>query len=199
MVPSSFMISQITADGVQAGEAREVDAGLRLPGALEHAAGARHEREDVARLHQVLRRRIPGSIATWMVCARSAAEMPVVTPSRASTETVNAVCRRASLWAVMGGRSSSAQRCGVRHEAHEPAALLGHEVHLLGGRELRGHREVALVLAVLVVADDDHLALAQIVERLGDGRRTAASAVPRSARRLQSLPIRTPLPLTSPR
>jgi hypothetical protein len=31
------------------------------------------------------------AIGTWMVCARSAAEMPVVTPSRASIETVNAV------------------------------------------------------------------------------------------------------------
>ena len=32
-----------------------------------------------------------GSTATWIVRARSAAEMPVVIPSRASTETVNAV------------------------------------------------------------------------------------------------------------
>ena len=55
MVPSSFMISQITAGRVQAGEAREVDAGLGLAGALEHAAGARHEREHVAGLHEVLR------------------------------------------------------------------------------------------------------------------------------------------------
>ena len=35
--------------------------------------------------------RVEGSMATWMVRARSAAEMPVVTPWRASIETVNAV------------------------------------------------------------------------------------------------------------
>ena len=33
-------------------------------------------------------------MATWMVWARSAAEMPVVTPSRASMETVKAVPKR---------------------------------------------------------------------------------------------------------
>ena len=101
----------------------------------------------------------------------------MVTPSRASTETVKAVCRRASLWAVMGGRLSSAQRCGVRHRQTSPRPSLAMKLTLLGGRELRGHREVALVLAVLVVADDDHLALAQIVERLGDGGERP-SAVP---------------------
>ncbi len=63
-------------------------------------------------------------MATWMVCARSAAEMPVVTPSRASTETVNAVCRRASLWLVIGGRSSSPQRCGVSARQMRPRPSL---------------------------------------------------------------------------
>jgi len=37
-----------------------------------------------------------------MVCDRSAAEMPVETPVRASTETVNAVRSGASLWFVIG-------------------------------------------------------------------------------------------------
>src|SRR5674476_787079 len=35
--------------GVEAGQPGEVYAGLRLPGALQYAAGARHEREHVAR------------------------------------------------------------------------------------------------------------------------------------------------------
>ena len=142
-------------------------------------------------------------MATWMVCARSAAEMPVVTPSRASTDTVKAVCRRASLWLVIGGRSSSPQRCGGEREADEAAALLGHEVDLLGGGELGRHREVALVLAVLVVADDDHPALAQVVERRLDARERLASARPPRASAVWSswwsAVIRTPLPLASPR
>ena len=39
------------------GEAREVDGRLRLARALEHAAGARAEREDVPGLDEVVRRR----------------------------------------------------------------------------------------------------------------------------------------------
>ena len=73
----------------QPGEAREIDRRLGLPDPLEHAAGLGLEREHVARLDEVARARL-GSIATWIVRARSAAEMPVLTPVRASIETVNA-------------------------------------------------------------------------------------------------------------
>jgi hypothetical protein len=45
-----------------------------------------------------------------MVRARSAAEMPVVTPSRASIETVKAVWCREALLRVISGRPSSAMR-----------------------------------------------------------------------------------------
>ena len=51
-----------------------------------------------------------GSIATWIVWARSAAEMPVETPSRASIETVNAVPNGVSFWSVIWRRPSSSQR-----------------------------------------------------------------------------------------
>ena len=40
MVPSSFMISQITPAGIQARDPRQVDRGLGLPDALEHPAAA---------------------------------------------------------------------------------------------------------------------------------------------------------------
>ena len=50
-------------------------------------------------------------------------------------------------------------------QADEAAAVRGHEVDGLGRHELRRHHEVALVLAVLVVDEDDHLAGADV----GDG------------------------------
>ena len=109
-------------------------------------------------------------MATWMVCARSAAEMPVVTPSRASTETVKAVCRRASLWLHHRRQVELVEPARRERQADEAAAVLGHEVDRLGGDELGGHGQVALVLAVLVVADDDHAARTQVLERLLDGR-----------------------------
>ena len=59
-------------------------------------------------------------MATWIVCARSAAEMPVVTPSRASIETVNAVPNCASFWSVIWRSPSSSQRSGVRQRQISP-------------------------------------------------------------------------------
>jgi hypothetical protein len=53
-------------------------------------------------------------------------------------------------------------------EADEAAAVAGHEVDGLGGDELGGQGEVALVLAVLVVDHDHHAAGADLVECAGD-------------------------------
>ena len=63
-----------------------------------------------------------GWIATWIVRLRSAAEMPVVTPSRASTLTVNAVPSGASLWSVIGRRPRWSARSSVRHRQISPRA-----------------------------------------------------------------------------
>src|SRR5829696_369003 len=46
--------------------------------------------------------------------------------------------------------------------------MRSHEVDRVGGDELGGHREVALVLAVLRVADDHHLAVADVLDRFLD-------------------------------
>ena len=143
------------AGRVQAGEAGEVDGGLGLAGALEHAAGAAFSGKMCpgwTRSRGVL----SGSIATWIVRARSCAEMPVVTPSRASIETVNGVSKGDSFFAAMRSRPSSSQRCGVSDRQIRPRPWVAMKFIGLGRRELRGDREVALVLAILVVGDDDH-------------------------------------------
>jgi hypothetical protein len=104
------MISQITPDGLSP-PAGEIDRRLGLARALEHAAGLGLQREDVAGLDEVAGR-VSGSIATWMVRARSCAEMPVVTPSRASMVTVKGVSNGDSFLAAMRSRPSSSQRSG---------------------------------------------------------------------------------------
>ena len=53
-------------------------------------------------------------------------------------------------------------------EADEAAAIAGHEVDGFGRDVLGGQGEVALVLAVFVVDDDDHAAGADIGERAGN-------------------------------
>jgi hypothetical protein len=65
-----------------------------------------------------------GSIATWIVRARSAAEMPVVIPSRASTDTVNAVSNGDSFLAAIRSRPSSSQRSGVSARQISPRPSL---------------------------------------------------------------------------
>src|SRR5207247_7734877 len=55
-------------------------------------------------------------------------------------------------------------------KADQAAAVRGHEVDRFGGRELCGDRQVALVLAVGRVHDDDELALADVLDRLLDRR-----------------------------
>ena len=106
------MISQITAAGREAGQRGEVAAGFGVAGAHQHAAVLRLQREDVAGLDQVGR---PASRATaaCMVRARSAAEMPVVTPVAASIDTVKVVPCWAPLLAIIGGSCRRSQRSRV--------------------------------------------------------------------------------------
>src|SRR5574337_386133 len=51
----------------------------------------------------------------------------------------------------------------------QPSPLRGHEVDRLRRHLLRGHREVALVLPIVVVDDEYHLAVAQVSYRFFDG------------------------------
>jgi len=90
IVPSSFMISQITPAGVSpASRARSTAASVwpvRSSTPPSRAtSGKTWPGETMSWDPQEV------SIATATVRARSAAEMPVVTPSRASIETVKAV------------------------------------------------------------------------------------------------------------
>src|SRR3972149_5032408 len=69
---------------------------------------------------------VAGSIATWMVLARSRAEMPVVTPNflAASTLTVNAVSRESVLSGVICCRPSARVRSGVSARQTNPRPCL---------------------------------------------------------------------------
>ena len=85
------MISQITPAGVSPASRARSTRGLGLPGAHQHAAFARAQREHVARTRQIRRAGSRDRSTCRMVRVRSAAEMPVVTPSRASIDSQNAV------------------------------------------------------------------------------------------------------------
>jgi hypothetical protein len=61
-------------------------------------------------------------------------------------------------------------------QANQPPAVEGHEIDHLGRRQLGGADEVTLVLPILIVGDDDDLAVTQIVDGLLDGTESRHSA-----------------------
>ena len=74
---------------------------------------------------------------------------------------------------VVLGHRAQAEMVGAllgQAEADQPARVRRHEVDRVGRRELRRDREVALVLAVGIVDDDDHPAFADVLDRLLDRR-----------------------------
>ena len=109
------------------------------------------------------------AVAARTVRARSAAEMPVVTPLAASIDTVNAVPMRRAVVAHHQRQVQLAAALLGEREADEAARVRGHEVDRLGRDEVGGQHEVALVLAVLLVHQHDHAAVAELVDDFGGG------------------------------
>ena len=103
MVPSSRIISQITAEGL-----RPASRAISTPASVCPA----RSRQPPSRASSgktcpgVARSSAPlcGLMATAIVRARSGAEIPVETPVRASIETVKAVLKRLSLRCAISGR-----------------------------------------------------------------------------------------------
>ena len=81
-MPSSLTTSASTPTGVEPGELGEVDAGLGVAGAGQHAAVAGDQREDVAGAQEVAAAMQLSLASARTVLARSSAEMPVVMPTR---------------------------------------------------------------------------------------------------------------------
>ncbi len=94
--------------------------------------------------------------------------MPVVTPSAASIDRVKFVRVVRVRVADHQRQPQLAAAVAGQRQADQAAAVPGHEVDVLGTHLRRGHHEVAFVLAILVVHDHDHPALADVVEDLVD-------------------------------
>jgi hypothetical protein len=167
MVPSSFMISQITAAGVQpAMAARSQPASVwpaRISTPPRRPAAERCGPAAPGRCLCV------GRHGSLHGAARSAAEMPVVTPSAASMDTVKAVPMRVPLRATMGGRCRRSQRSRVSVRQIRPRPKR-HEVDGLGRDVVGRQDQVALVLAVFLVHQDDHAAGGQLGHDVLHGR-----------------------------
>ena len=150
------------AGRLQPGQLGEIGARLGVAGAGEDAAIAGDQREDVARLQEVGARAIvvgqrPHRVGALLGGdAGGHADLVVDGDGEGGAHRVE----------IVGDHRRQVQPVGAvgghRH-ADDAAGVADHEGHLFRRRLRRGHDQVALVLAVGVVDDDDELAL-------GDGR-----------------------------
>ena len=169
IVPSSFMISHTTPAGIRPASRARSTAASVWPARCSTPPGFARSGKTWPGCTRSCGTEL-GSIATWIVRARSCAEIPVETPSRASIETVNAVPSGVSLWSVIGRRLELVAALRRQAEADQPAPVRRHERDRLRRDELRRDRQVALVLAVGVVDDDDEAPRADVLDRLLDRR-----------------------------
>ena len=168
--------------GVEAGQPGQVHRRLGLAGALEHAAGDRAQREHVPGPGQVLGARLgidggeDGLGAVGGGDAGGGAALGLDGHAERGAETGGVL-----LVLDHQGNAQLVEPLPGHREADEAAPVAGHEVDDLGRDLLGGDGEVALVLAVLVVDDDQHLAGLEVLEGVGNGAERH-SGVPQRAR-----------------
>ena len=160
------------AGGVEAGEPREIDAGFRMPGPHQHAALARDQREDVTGRDDVVEvlGRVDGRGDGARAVVRGDAGGDALARLDGDGER-GAVARLVLAGHVLEAQLGRALR--RQRQADQAAAVLGHEIDGVGRCHLRGDDEVAFVLAVLGVDQDDHAPVAQVLDDLVDRREEA--------------------------
>ena len=109
-------------------------------------------------------------MATDIVRARSGAEMPVVTPSRALDRhrEIGAVARGIALrhqW-----QTKLLDPFTRKSEANQTATMRGHKIYRVRGRHLRRNHKISLVFAILVIDEDEHATVTGIVDDILDRR-----------------------------
>ena len=160
--------------GLELGQAGQIDGGLGLPGAHQHAAFAGAQGEDVAGTGQVAR-------AAGGPDGRADGAGPVGRGDSGG-DALGGVDRFAEGGAEARGVHGRHQRQmqGVatlrrQRQADQAAPMHGHEVDRLGRDELGGQGQVALVFAVFVVHHHQHAAGADFLDGLGNGGKWHAS------------------------
>ena len=106
-----------------------------------------------------------------MVCARSAAEIPVETPSVASIDSQNAVPNRDVFIGEISGRCSASQRSGASARQISPRPCVAMKLIASGVMDCGGHGKIAFIFAVFIVDHNQHFPGAEIFNRFGDGRK----------------------------
>ena len=164
--PSSCNTSQITATGAQpASTARSTAASVCPRRSSTPPRRARNGNTWPGRRKSL--GRDAGSSTRRIVSARSAAPIPLPAAAMVDRDAERRVGRRVARRDHRPDLERVESVAVARH-ADETARPAQHEVDRLGGDPLRRDREIAFVLAVLVVDDEDHLSATNAPERLVD-------------------------------
>src|SRR5678816_4398516 len=158
------------AGRVESRDAREIHRRFGLPGAHQHAAVARLQREHVPGTCKIGRTRLRIDGGKYRGGAIRRGDAGTGDVLRLDRDAEGGLEARGVLRHHL--RDVELFETLLRHRhADQAAALGGHEVDDLGRDLLGGDGEVSLVLAVLVVDDDDHPAFAEGLDGVLDRRK----------------------------
>ena len=190
IVPSSFVISQITPDGFRPASRARSTAASVWPIRSRTPPGSSTQPLHVAAHQQVGRPRVGRDRDLDRVAAVGGGDAGGDALARVDRRGVGGAVPRAALVGDQPQPELVGPRLG-QAEADLPAGVGHHEVERLGRRELSRDGEVALVLAVGIVDHDDEAALADLLDRLLDrgewGRHCHGSRLARSDKALDVL------------
>ena len=153
---------------IQAGLAGDIDRRLGMAGADQRAAFARHQREHVAGRHDVVAAAFRVDRHSDGACAVVRGDAGGDALARLDRDgecglvpraVVRAHQRQAELLDALPGH----------RQADQAARVTRHEVDRIRRGELRRNDEIALVLPVLVIDQDEHAAVARFLDQLIGG------------------------------
>ena len=151
----------------ESGQQGEIAGRFGMAGACQHAAGLRHQRKDVAGLGQV--------VGFGVGTHRRADGMRAVVGGNTGTDAFRRFDADGEIGLI--GRTVVAHHqrqlqlpatFARQREADEASRVRDHEIDVGRSHELGRHDEVAFVLAILVVHDDDHATGADIGQQFGN-------------------------------
>ena len=149
---------------LEPGHARQVTGRFGVPGTSQHATRLSHQRKDVARADDIVGGHIPRH--------RSLHGTRTVSGGNTGRHAFGGLNRHREF----GAETRAVARCHQRQlkqlaaltghgHADQAASEAGHEVDVLGGDAFRGDDDVAFVLTILVIHQDDHLAGADVFDQ----------------------------------
>ena len=149
---------------IQAGLARNIDRRLGVAGAYQRAALTCHQRKDVPRRHDIV-------AAAFRIDSHRDGACAVVRRDTGGNSLArldrDGKCRLVPR-AVMRAHEWQAELLDAlagHREADQAAGVTRHEIDRIRRGELRRHDEIALVLPVLVIDQDEHAAVARLLDQ----------------------------------